>query len=641
MDLGQRLQIAAVNSATFEYRKVLLPRGEAADLVPRHDQTHLLKYWADAASVSSADQTDLAEQVKQLFPVVSPPPPAGAMGVTNIFHESVAASSTLPARFEAPDPERDVIDVASLAGSERERIAAAGIDVLSQGRGAVCILAGGSGTRLGVSFPKGMLVCPDTAVPRSLFQWHCERVLGLQRAYRCAAPIPLLVMLGPQNEAATKAFFAEHKFFGLAESQVYFFTQSCMPCFNPNGKIILGDHGHISMAPGGNAGVYPALHQSGVLAKMVALNVTLIQIVTVDNLLVALADPVLFGSAVVHKSNGPTSHWVEYVDVVAKSTPKLHDAEAVGVFAKRAYPGDRDSSRSSSSGLRWGVLEYSEVGPDVASQKRGGTGPHASERMFDAANIAVHLFSTAFVQLAAERMLSDFTYYHIAKKPVATAIPVEARAALYGADYLRDAQWAPSTASSTPGIKLEAFIFDLFRFAATFKLLNVVRSEEFSAIKNADDSDMVRSNSFRPAAATESCDTAVPAPAAVKKDSPQTAVKDLHALHSKWLVGALTAAAAAASSATASASTSNAIALAKLLETHSVRVELSPLVAPTRCVLDQVMLAAHASPESLVVGDALLRTVAEYCAAGNAGLLVVVMRDDAALEVVDMSVRHH
>eukprot|EP00744_Colponema_vietnamica_P009559 GILI01013583.1.p1 GENE.GILI01013583.1~~GILI01013583.1.p1 ORF type:complete len:504 (-),score=100.21 GILI01013583.1:69-1379(-) len=338
-----------------------------------------------------------------------------------------------------------------------------GYERTAAGEVAVLVLAGGSGTRLGQTFPKGMLVCPTLLQQKSLFQLQCEKILKLQKVAAEKVPsvarpvqIPLLFMTSEQTDADTRQYFAENKYFGLSEEQVHFFVQTSVPSLDLQGKILIKNKTELCCYPGGNAGIYGSLASSGVLSTIEKKGVKYVQIFTVDNILCKLGDPAFTGFA--HVNN---------CDVVVKACPKVRDHEAVGVFAKRDG--------------KWGVVEYTEIGKERAEAKT-----ESGSRLFDAANIAIHLCSISFLQNVAERMKS-YTYYHIAKKPI------------------------PTIAGTVDGVKLEAFIFDLFEFAHSFRILSVQRQDEFSAIKNADDE------------------------AHSKSDTPYTAVNDLRALHWRWL----------------------------------------------------------------------------------------------------------
>lgn len=436
-----------MSSVKTELEQLLTPSG----------QQHIVEAFE---ALDDGEQQRLAAHVREIAPQLR--------HYNNVFASSMAALNPSGHTCNvAPPGDHDIAHFTEAAlTSDASRSAAAsamregGLDAIRHGQVAVVVLAGGSGTRLGQSFPKGMLVCPDLLQQKSLFQLHCEKILKLEALAGARETIPLLLMTSPQTDEATRAFFRDHNYFGMTEHNVIFFVQSALPCYSRDGKVLMESPSRISTAPGGNGGIYEALERSGALADIQGRGVTYVQVVTVDNILVKLADPLMVGYAI-----------AEQADVVVKSTPKASDNEAVGVFAKRDG--------------KWGVVEYTEIGNERAAARRDD-----GARMYDAANIAIHLLHIDFLRRAALEMRT-YEYYHAALKNI------------------------PTHNGPVAGVKLEAFIFDIFEFAAQFRILQVDRAAEFSPIKNADE-------------ATQS-----------KADTPFTAVRDLHALHTKWIAAAL------------------------------------------------------------------------------------------------------
>ena len=46
-------------------------------------------------------------------------------------------------------------------------------------------------------------------------------------------------MVSKMNNKDTLAYFEEHHYFGLSQSQVHFFLQGYVPCTDENGKLVL------------------------------------------------------------------------------------------------------------------------------------------------------------------------------------------------------------------------------------------------------------------------------------------------------------------------------------------------------------------------------------------------------------------
>ncbi|KAI9498637.1 nucleotide-diphospho-sugar transferase [Zychaea mexicana] len=415
-----------------------IPDSELQALKTRYEQAgqgHVLQFLDQLAP---AEQRELYDQLSAM----------DVERVNQIYTKAIAGAEAASKDQEAAvEPlSEDVFDSVIKASAEtRNDWETLGLKQIAQGKVAVILMAGGQGTRLGSSAPKG---CYDIKLPssKSLFQLQAERILRLQdiaRQYKKPGDqsegiIPWYIMTSGPTHAATYAFFKSNNFFGLKEENVIFFQQGTLPCLTMEGKIILESKSKVAIAPDGNGGIYAAVQNTGVIQSLKERGVLYSHCYCVDNCLARVADPAFIGYCVSKNTDCG-------VKVAVKTAPE----EPVGVVCVRNG--------------RYGVVEYSEISQEV-SEKRREDGSLA----FGAANIANHFFSTEFLERVPS--FASELEYHIAKKKIKYV------------DLETGEQIAPKTNS---GMKLECFVFDVFPFAKQFSVLEVDRKEEFSPLKNA------------------------------------------------------------------------------------------------------------------------------------------------------------
>ncbi len=393
------------------------------DTLARQGQEHVLAHWD---SITDAQRDTLLADIARLnFTAIAP------LIDTHVRREP---SFTPPSNLEpAPSlPARPGLDEAGQYADAVKR----GVELIRKNRVAAFTVAGGAGTRLGFDGPKGMF--PISPVKnKSLFQLFAEQILGTNRRY--GADLRWYVMTSPSNDAETRRFFEEHAFFGLSPQRVRFFQQGLMPAFDKEGRILLDAPDRIAFSPDGHGGSLLALKHSGALAEMAEADIEALTYIQVDNPLVHMIDPLFLG---LHAMTGS--------EMSSKTIPKADDLERVGNFALA------DGKVT--------VIEYSDL-PDELAHARNPDG----SRKFDQGSIAIHILSRAFI----ERMTADEAHFGLPWHRAVKKVP-----------YL-DAQGRRIEPDAPNAIKLEAFIFDALPFADKPLILQTLREEEFSPVKNA------------------------------------------------------------------------------------------------------------------------------------------------------------
>ena len=336
----------------------------------------------------------------------------------------------------APAPYEKHLAHGGAAGAWEEA-KATGETALRAGRVAAFTVAGGQGTRLGYDGPKGTFpVTPLKQKP--LFQVFAEKILAAGRRY--GRPLHWFIMTSHANHAATEAFFGEHRYFGLDRARVHFFRQGRMPAVDFSGKILLETKSAIALSPDGHGGSLRALERSGALDLMAREGIDTLSYFQVDNPLVRCIDPAFLGWHLARRS-----------EMSSKMVTKAYAEEKVGVFCLQ------------NGGVV--VLEYSDL--PLAMQRETEAG---GQLRYLAGNIAIHVLDREFVRRMARGGEGVALPFHRADKKIPTI----------------DAAGAPVKPEQANGVKFEMFVFDALPFAQHPLVVETLRCDDFSPVKNAD-----------------------------------------------------------------------------------------------------------------------------------------------------------
>ncbi|BGP14527.1 hypothetical protein JCM10213_005184 [Rhodosporidiobolus nylandii] len=397
-------------------------------------QGHVFTFWD---KLSSDEQATLFRQLQSINPVR-----VNTIHAAALKAEKDAAASTSD---DITPPPADTTDSAIGNEAQAKEWNAVGLQAVRDGKVGVLLMAGGQGTRLGSSAPKG---CYDIGLPshKSLFQLQAERIKRLEVVAGASKAVPWYIMTSGPTRKPTEDFFAQNGYFGLEKENVVFFEQGILPCLTDDGKIFLDTPSSVAVAPDGNGGLYAALKAPlspsssvSVLSDLSSRGIEYLHAYCVDNCLVRVADPVFLGSCISRKA-----------DCGAKVVKKTAASESVGVVAQKAG--------------KFAVVEYSEISKEM-SERQDSNGDLA----FRAANIANHFYTRAFLEEVANFDETRMPF-HIARKKI---------------PHVDLASGESSKPSKPNGMKLEQFVFDVFPFVEQFALLEAERSQEFSPLKNA------------------------------------------------------------------------------------------------------------------------------------------------------------
>lgn len=399
---------------------------DVKNLLQKNHQGHLLTFWDE---LGPAERQNLLAEIEQLdFAEIN-------RWLSSLLEEPASAdvpSDIAPVWSYSPEPADP---------GQRHKYAEAarlGKRLISAGKVAAFVVAGGQGTRLGFDGPKGNF--PISPIKRkTLFRVFAETIAAAGQKY--GTTCPWYVMTSPLNHNETVEIFRSNDYYGLNAEDVFIFQQGTLPNFSRDGKILLADKSTISRSPDGHGGSLKALCRSGALEGMKKRGIQFLSYWQVDNPLVNLFDPLFIGL-----------HSLDTAEMSSKTVTKSHPMEKVGNFCL--------------VNGKLAVIEYSDLPNELAEQRNAD-----SSLVFCLGSIAIHVISTSFV----ERLNRDGV-----SLPLHRAVKKISHIDTHGHFVEPD---------EPNGVKLETFIFDALPLASKSIILQTPRHEEFAPTKNATGTD--------------------------------------------------------------------------------------------------------------------------------------------------------
>ena len=390
---------------------------DVIELLKEYNQEHIIR-WIN--TLDEEKKREIIEQIKQID-----------------FHQMTELYDNTKKEVEIKENKIEAIkyiDKEKLTVIEKEELEGLGEQVIRKGEYAVVTMAGGQGTRLEHTGPKGTFKLDVYGKGKYLFEILAENLKDSNKNY--GVTIPWYIMTSKENNEATYDFLEKNNYFGYEKEDVILFEQGELPLINTEGKLLINKNGLIKEASDGNGGVFSSLRTSGALSDMKERGIKWIFIGGVDNVLLKMADTTLLGLAI-----------KENVQIASKSIVKANPTERVGVFCKmNGHPK---------------VIEYSEL-PEKMAEEVDNNG----ELKYGEAHIMCNLFTID----AIEKISKEPLIYHSAFKKNS---------------YL-DENGKEVIPSEKNSYKFEAFIFDAFEFFDDIAILRGKREDDFAPVKNKD-----------------------------------------------------------------------------------------------------------------------------------------------------------
>lgn len=309
-----------------------------------------------------------------------------------------------------------------------------GEKIIKDNKLAVITLAGGMGSRLGLSKAKGTIEVNINGKNMSLFEIICNKLKKANKEYNSI--INWYIMTSPRNKEITIDYFKKNNYFNYPKEKIFFFTQNTNYILDTNGKLMLEDKGIIKKDSNGNGDVYKAFKAANLNETLN--NIEWISVSGIDNILLDIIDPVFIGLTIDNNS-----------DIGTKSIAKEDlDNNKDWIFAR---VDDKPS-----------IIKPSCLTDEMRYSKN-----EDGKYEYNQFNILCHLYKKdVFIEFEDKPLP-----YHIAFRKT---------------NYLDD-NGNIVEAKEPNSYKFEKFIYDAFAYYKNFTLLEVEKEKEFSPIKKEED----------------------------------------------------------------------------------------------------------------------------------------------------------
>lgn len=388
------------------------------ELLKKYHQEHILEY-----CLSEEQQNELEKQIQNIN-----------FEQLQKLYESTKQEKNMEEKKIENIP---YTDKSKLLKEKEQELFKIGEEVIKQGKYAVITLAGGQGTRLGHSGPKGTYALDTINGKKYIFEIIIDRLKKAKQEYGIS--IPWYVMTSKDNHEETVWFLENNNYFEYDKEKVKFFKQGELPLVDTQGKIILNEYGKIKEAADGNGGIYEAFAKSGLLQEVKEKKIEWIFISGIDNILSNFVDPILLGLTIEENNL-----------IASKSVAKANPKEKAGVFCKMNGKPK--------------IIEYIDLPEEMAEEQNEN-----GELVYGDVNIGTYLYNRVVLENLANIKLP----YHAALKKSAY---LNINGQLIQPD--------------EPNVyKFETFIFDVFARYNSMTILRVKREDEFAPVKNCTGND--------------------------------------------------------------------------------------------------------------------------------------------------------